>query len=384
MRRSYIGLVGIGCVFLTFAASIDLSEQEDRKSREKIYEELGIEDQHGIKPSPSFHAACLLQGRSIQELKEAMQKIDQKSKVASEKIMNELQNVKIELLEIRKLIGETKNMKGTEADLPDDLKDHNTIKVRNITSNANQSSAEDPSLVIEEKPNGSLPKNCYDIQENGDNESGVRSVYPFGVISRRLEVICDQETEGGGWTVVSQTDSSYMTGDFDSMGSEWRYHFNGAGNIRKDVFWFGAEVVNTMFKSTIMEMLIYIVTNETNIVFSTKNFSRVFSNEKFILKDEFSSRDLGELLSLEDFQQQHIDRIEHGTNTDYKKSCFMGYSNSTIWDGVCLNFYLGKFHSRDHIISNDGINWSSKARIPGAMNITGMDITQKIRPQKSN
>ena len=46
----------------------------------------------------------------------------------------------------------------------------------------------------------SAPKDCLDIQRSGKNKSDIYTIYPnFSPV----EVRCDMDTEGGGWTVSS-------------------------------------------------------------------------------------------------------------------------------------------------------------------------------------
>lgn len=48
------------------------------------------------------------------------------------------------------------------------------------------------------------PKNCMDLKERGEILSGVYTIMPFGnsfTGGSFIEVYCDMETDGGGWTV---------------------------------------------------------------------------------------------------------------------------------------------------------------------------------------
>ena len=45
-------------------------------------------------------------------------------------------------------------------------------------------------------------KDCLHVQSSGTNRSGVYRIYPD---STPVDVYCDMETEGGGWTVSDIT-----------------------------------------------------------------------------------------------------------------------------------------------------------------------------------
>lgn len=47
------------------------------------------------------------------------------------------------------------------------------------------------------------PKDCQDYLWEGYRQNGLYTIYPQK--GGRLNVYCDQQTDGGGWTVISNT-----------------------------------------------------------------------------------------------------------------------------------------------------------------------------------
>ena len=60
-----------------------------------------------------------------------------------------------------------------------------------------QDCQENPETFLEYPP---MPRDCQDVFDLGFIESGVYRIQPTGLSSR--EVMCDQQTQGGGWTVI--------------------------------------------------------------------------------------------------------------------------------------------------------------------------------------
>nr|GBN25781.1 hypothetical protein AVEN_52990-1 [Araneus ventricosus] len=60
-----------------------------------------------------------------------------------------------------------------------------------------------PMSPIISQNNISSPIDCADILRNGYNKSGVYVIWPKSRLTndRPLNVFCDMDTDGGGWTV---------------------------------------------------------------------------------------------------------------------------------------------------------------------------------------
>ncbi|XP_051906163.1 tenascin-like isoform X2 [Hippocampus zosterae] len=77
------------------------------------------------------------------------------------------------------------------------------------------------------------PKDCAQIFLNGERTTGVYSIYVAGVQSQVVQVYCDMETDGGGWTVFLRRQNGRL-----EFFRNWKNYTAGFGNI-KDEFWLG-------------------------------------------------------------------------------------------------------------------------------------------------
>ncbi|XP_071836804.1 uncharacterized protein [Apostichopus japonicus] len=85
----------------------------------------------------------------------------------------------------------------------------------------------------------SLPKDCYDLYVSGTRSDGVYTIYPDGWPSG-IQVYCEMESNGGGWTVFQRRSSAYV--DFYSGWSDYK---NGFGNKNHD-HWLGNKYIHSM------------------------------------------------------------------------------------------------------------------------------------------
>ncbi|XP_076150117.1 microfibril-associated glycoprotein 4-like [Alosa pseudoharengus] len=89
-----------------------------------------------------------------------------------------------------------------------------------------------------------LPLDCADIHSHDSTKpSGVYSIFPGGPISP-LQVYCDMETDGGGWTVFQKR----MDGSVNFY-RPWNHYKKGFGDLTSE-YWLGLDniVLLTMRK----------------------------------------------------------------------------------------------------------------------------------------
>ncbi|KFM77344.1 Techylectin-5A, partial [Stegodyphus mimosarum] len=109
------------------------------------------------------------------------------------------------------------------------------IAVELITK-AKTSYIEDENIIkLAEKP-----IDCYDLRIKGHNNSGVYTIWPRCRLSscRSLEVYCDMETDGGGWTIIQRRGKGFSSPD--SFYRDWKEYKEGFGNANND-YWLGNE-----------------------------------------------------------------------------------------------------------------------------------------------
>ena len=75
---------------------------------------------------------------------------------------------------------------------------------------------------------------CLDLLHRGFNSSGVYQIDPDGIGA--YHVLCDQETNGGGWVVLQKR----FNGAVDFVSRTWNEYKNGFGNLSTE-FWLGNE-----------------------------------------------------------------------------------------------------------------------------------------------
>ncbi|XP_061190985.1 microfibril-associated glycoprotein 4-like isoform X2 [Saccostrea echinata] len=86
-----------------------------------------------------------------------------------------------------------------------------------------------------------LNADCKDLKVNGQTQSGVYQIYPFGNESQ-VNVYCDMVTEGGGWTAIQKRISGSVT-----FSKTWKEFKKGFGNPHFS-YWIGNDVIHHLTK----------------------------------------------------------------------------------------------------------------------------------------
>ncbi|CAL1265616.1 unnamed protein product [Larinioides sclopetarius] len=222
-----------------------------------------------------------------------------------------------------------------------------------------------------------MPKDCEEVRRNGNNASGVYTVYPRNRIAMcSLAVFCDMKTEGGGWTVIQRR------GNFGSpmnyFAKLWQQYKQGFGSLDKD-FWLGNDAI-------------FALTNQGayNVRFEMQNANgvRAYANyDSFWLDDEENKYKLhisGYSGNAGDSMYYHNENFFSTPDRDNDRSSRYNCAkdrSSGWWFNYCMTSNLnglawkGPYKGTNDF--NDGIEWQS---FMGAKNsLISTEI--KIRPR---
>ncbi|GFX79638.1 techylectin-like protein [Trichonephila clavipes] len=90
----------------------------------------------------------------------------------------------------------------------------------------------------------SKPLDCEDLLRSGHNESGLYTLWPRSRVTdeRPLDVFCDMDIDGGGWTVIQRRGNYDRPKDF--FFKDWKSYKVGFGDLEKE-FWLGDSMIQT-------------------------------------------------------------------------------------------------------------------------------------------
>ncbi|XP_052080667.1 techylectin-5B-like [Mytilus californianus] len=216
------------------------------------------------------------------------------------------------------------------------------------------------------KDKGFLPNDCSDISQGG--VSGVYTIYPN---DQKLEVYCDMETAGFGWTVFQRRINGTI--DFFRRWSDYRIGF---GNLKSE-FWLGNKFINLITSTAKYRLYIHLEDFEGNSRYAEySNFSVGDEAKHYVLNVSGYSGDAGDSLSYPG-DQIHNSMMFSTTDRDndrYTGNCATSYKGAW-WYNAChkanLNgAYLGGFHNS----FADGIEWYTWRRYNYSLKSTKMMI----------
>ncbi|RXG58265.1 Techylectin-5B [Armadillidium vulgare] len=181
-----------------------------------------------------------------------------------------------------------------------------------------------------------FPKNCAEIQEMGDNETGVRKIYLDKYFMKKtIKVFCDQETDGGGWTVLQQRKDIPNRENFYRKWTEYKLGF---GNLSGE-FWLGLDNIHSLKRDTLMILRVDLEDCEVGV--------RWAKYEYFYISDENGKNKLDN----GNFSWNAGDRLKPQTG--------MKLSTKGAWryNGCHSSNLNGLPHKGNHSSYADGINW---------------------------
>ncbi|KAB7496080.1 Techylectin-5B [Armadillidium nasatum] len=226
--------------------------------------------------------------------------------------------------------------------------------VSNGTRNANTPGLRDTESVLQPLENlVNRPRNCADLYKSGDQQSGVRIIYPFSCcIHRFVSVFCDQSTGGGGWTVIQRRKDTEVRENFFR---KWNEYKQGFGNLSSE-FWLGLDNIHALVDDQLMEMRIDLEDFEGEKRYAKYSY--------FDISDESDKYrlDIGEYSGSagDGFKNRHVGfpfSTKDKDNDSHKEHCASLYKGGWWYDQCHISNLNGYQHKGAHSSYADGINW---------------------------
>jgi ficolin len=222
-----------------------------------------------------------------------------------------------------------------------------------------------PVVSVVSPLDSSLPRDCYDIVLNGDNESGVYTIYAGRTDNyiHPIQAYCEQ----GGWTVFqSRQDGS------ENFYRDWNFYTTGFGNLLGE-FWLGNDNLYAITRQKRYKLRIDMEDFSGNKRYAEyDNFKIGNDCEKYILKSIGRyTGNAGDSLSR---QVGHKFSTHDQDNDAYGQSCATLYKGAWWYDKCHLSNLNGYYYAGNHTTYADGINWHSWTGYHYSLRLTEMKI----------
>ncbi|XP_076063815.1 techylectin-5A-like isoform X2 [Oratosquilla oratoria] len=215
-----------------------------------------------------------------------------------------------------------------------------------------QNLTKSPPQVLTSKKESSRPRQCLDLKEDGDFGRGVRGIYPFPCCPNWvLQVFCDQETDGGGWTVIQRRDDLPPYEDFYRT---WIEYEKGFGDLEGE-HWLGLENILHLTWHRLQELRIDLADfdNATRYTGDAGDSLSVHSGHNFSTHDD--------------------------DNDAYTGNCAEGYKGGWWYANCHATNLNGKYLKGPTESYADGVTWSAWR----GQNYSLRSVEMKIRPSGS-
>ncbi|XP_075042186.1 ficolin-2-like isoform X2 [Mixophyes fleayi] len=195
-----------------------------------------------------------------------------------------------------------------------------------------------------------VSRNCKEIQEQGFLLSGWYIISPEE--GRALPVMCDMETDGGGWMVFQRRQDGSV--DFYR---DWATYKKGFGNQRSE-FWLGNDNLHMLTRTGTFQLRVDFIDFEDQKTYAVYNeFTMGSETEKYTLNiGKFVAGDAGDSLT---YHNNRAFSTWDQDNDAHTGNCAVDYRGAW-WYGVCHDSNLnGLYLKGQHATTATGINWLS-------------------------
>ncbi|XP_075116981.1 ficolin-2-like [Leptodactylus fuscus] len=193
-------------------------------------------------------------------------------------------------------------------------------------------------------------RDCKSLLEKGFTFTDWYIIYPDG--NQPLRVLCDMETDGGGWIVFQRR----YDGSVNFL-RDWASYKMGFGS-RLSEFWLGNENIHKITSSGTWELRIDLQDFEFVNYFAKYNSFKVMGeSEKYkLVLGGFTSGDMGDSLSYQNGMKFSTRDQDNDADT---RSCADMYKGAWWYNGCHKSNLNGLYLLGKHDTFANGINWES-------------------------
>ncbi|XP_048201801.1 ficolin-1-like [Perognathus longimembris pacificus] len=211
------------------------------------------------------------------------------------------------------------------------------------------------------------PRNCKELLARGHFLTGWHTI--FLPDCRPLTVLCDMDTDGGGWTVFQRR----MDGSVDFF-RDWADYKKGFGSQQGE-FWLGNENIQALTSQGTSELRVDLEDFEGQRAFATYNSFKVLGeNDKYqLVLGDFKEGTAGDSLAF----HNNVPFSTKDRDSDGSAASCAELYHGAWWYANCHQANLnGRYHRGAHDSYADGVNWLTGKGYKYSYKVSEM----KVRP----
>ncbi|KAM4722914.1 tenascin-N-like [Rhinophrynus dorsalis] len=216
------------------------------------------------------------------------------------------------------------------------------------------------------------PSDCSQVQLSGNRKSGVYTIYPLGENSKGVSVYCDQDTDGGGWTVFQRRNNGKV--DFYQR---WRTYVEGFGDPSEE-FWLGLEWLHKLTTSpTQYELRVDLRAGDESVYAVYNTFKVGSSRDRYRLTISTYSGTAGDALTYHNgwkFTTWDKDNDIALTN------CALSHRGAFWYKNCHLANLNGRYGETSH---SQGVNWEPWKGHEFSIPFVEMKIRPHVTPESN-